>query len=135
MGPLFSLVKYAAAAYLIWRGYCLFMERTAPAEGARSNVAGWRDIGFGALITLANPKAILFYGAIMPTFFDMTSVSAGDFLLLIAIVGATSFLVYGSYIALTHHARRFLTSTRAARRVRQAAGSMLVVSGIVVATR
>ena len=136
MGPLFGIVKYAAAAYLIWRGCRLFLGKGAPvgvAMGATGT--GWRDIGFGALITLGNPKAILFFGAVVPTFFEMPTIGIGDFVVLIAIVGSTSFLVYGGYIGLTDRVRRFVTSTRAVRRLRQATGSMLIVSGVAVATR
>src|SRR5262245_47209087 len=53
IGPLFRLVKYAAAAYLIWRGWRLLAGRES-VVGAVPGTPGtsWRDMGFGVLITL-----------------------------------------------------------------------------------
>jgi threonine/homoserine/homoserine lactone efflux protein len=33
----------------------------------RKGTALWRDVGIGLLVTLGNPKPILFYGALLPT--------------------------------------------------------------------
>ena len=83
MGPMFQIVKYAGAAYLVWRGYRAFVGAEHPmAVEAGANGAVWRDIGLGLLATLGNPKAILFFGAILPTFAGMTRVGFGDFLVL-----------------------------------------------------
>ncbi len=57
MGPRFLLVKYAGAAYLIWRGVQAFTGGEKASAGAGG--AFWRDVGLGLLATLGNPKAIL----------------------------------------------------------------------------
>ena len=44
----------------------------------------WQDIGLGLFATLSNPKAILFFGALMPTLIDMTAVAAVDLFVLSA---------------------------------------------------
>ncbi len=136
MGPMFQAVKYAGAAYLIWRGYRAFVGAEDPvAVEAEAGGALWRDIGLGLLATLGNPKAILFFGAILPTFVDMTRVGFGDFLVLAGIVAAVSYFIYGGCIILADRTRRLMASTKAARRLRQATGTILIGSGIVVATR
>jgi threonine/homoserine/homoserine lactone efflux protein len=136
MAPMLTIVKYAAAAYLIWQGVRLFAAGDPAARGADGRVGvRWTDVGYGSLITLANPKAILFYSAILPSFLDMTEVRAADLPILIAISAASSFTVYGVVVAGAHWLRRHLASTRAARRLRQATGSILICSGVAVAMR
>jgi threonine/homoserine/homoserine lactone efflux protein len=136
MGPMFQVVKYAGAAYLIWRGYRAFVGAdTSNAVEAGAGGAVWRDMGLGLLATLGNPKAILFFGAILPTFVDMTTVGLADFLVLAGIVAGVSYLVYGCCIVLADRTRHLMASTKAAKRLRQATGTILVGSGILVATR
>jgi threonine/homoserine/homoserine lactone efflux protein len=136
MGPMFQVVKYAGAAYLIWRGYQVIVG----AEGKMAVQAGvsgalWRDISLGVLATLGNPKAILFFGAILPTFIDMTAVAVADFLVLAGIVAGVSYLVYGCCIILADRTRHLMASTKAAKRLRKLTGTILIGSGVVVATR
>jgi threonine/homoserine/homoserine lactone efflux protein len=136
MEPLFQIVKYAGAAYLIWRGYRAIVDAGDPvalAIGASGVL--WRDMGLGLLATLGNPKAILFFGAILPTFVDVTSAAIIDFLILAGIVAGVSYLVYGVCIVLASRTRRLIASTKAVRRLRQATGTILIGSGIAVAAR
>lgn len=136
MEPLFQIVKYAGAAYLIWRGYRAIVDAGDPvALAAGASGVLWRDMGFGLLATLGNPKAILFFGAILPTFVDVTSAAIIDFLILAGIVTGVSYLVYGVCIVLANRTRRLIASTKAVRRLRQATGTILIGSGIAVAAR
>jgi threonine/homoserine/homoserine lactone efflux protein len=136
MGPLFQVVKYAGAAYLIWLGYRAFRAASKPIEiQVRRGTALWRDVGIGLLVTLGNPKPILFYGALLPTLLDVRSIGWSDYLIMSGVVVGISYVVYGGYMLLLERTRRFLTSARATRRLNQATGTMLVGSGILVATR
>ena len=136
MGPMFQVVKYAAAAYLIWRGIRLLVapDDAVTVEAERHGNL-WRDAGLGLLATLGNPKAILFFGSLMPTLIDMTAVAAVDFLVLAAIVAGVSFALYGVCVILADRTRPLLTSPKAARRLRKVTGAIFVGSGVVVATR
>jgi threonine/homoserine/homoserine lactone efflux protein len=136
MGPLFQVVKYAGAAYLVWLGYHAITSAARPiAVERQASVTLWRDVGIGLLVTLGNPKPILFYGALLPTFLDMTRIGVADYAVLAAIVVGISYLVYGGYMLLADRTRRLVASTRAIRRLNQATGTMLIGSGVLVATR
>jgi threonine/homoserine/homoserine lactone efflux protein len=136
LGPLFQIVKYAGALYLIWLGVKLILAASKPLTvEASPPVHLGRDVGMGLLVTLGNPKPILFYSALLPTFLDVTAIGIGDFLLLGAVVVAVSFTVYGGYMVLADRSRRMLASTAVVRRLNQATGAVLVGSGIVVASR
>ena len=136
LGPLFQIVKYAGALYLIWLGVKLILAASKPlALEASPPVHPGRDVGMGLLVTLGNPKPILFYSALLPTFLDVTAIGIGDFLLLGAVVVVVSFTVYGGYMVLAERSRRMLASTAMVRRLNQATGAVLVGSGLVVASR
>jgi len=136
MAPLFHAVKYAGAAYLIWLGYGLLIGGARQPPVAPVAVANrWREAGIGLLVTLGNPKPILFYGALMPTFFDMTAVGLRQFGLLAGIVAVVSYVVLGCYALAADRTRRLLWSSRAERRIKRATGLMLIGSGVLVASR
>ena len=136
MGPMFQVVKYAGAAYLVWLGIQAIRAATKPVEiQAIPSAPLLKDVGLGLVVTLGNPKPILFYGALLPNFLDLSSVTSGDFTILMAVVVAVSFVVYSGYMLVIERARRLLNSTRAVKRLNQATGVMLIGSGLAVASR
>ena len=136
LGPLFQIVKYAGAAYLLWLGYRTFRDSATPLIVAPKSGKGLvKDIGLGFLVTLGNPKAILFYSALLPTFLDMTRIGFGDYVSLAGIVVVISYLVYGGYIFLAERSRRLLSSTSASRLFNRLTGSVLIGAGVAVAAR
>lgn len=136
LGPMFQIVKYAGAAYLIWLGVHAIRAARAPIHlSATRRGSLCRDVGMGLLVTLGNPKPILFYGALLPTFLDLSSATTADFLVMMTVVVVVSFVVYGAYIVMVERARRLLATTRMEQRLNQASGIMLVGSGVVVASR
>jgi threonine/homoserine/homoserine lactone efflux protein len=136
LGPLFQVIKYAGAAYLVWLGYRAFRSSAAPLVVAPRSGAGIiKDVGLGLLVTLGNPKAILFYSALLPTFLDMTEIRFADFMVLAGIVVVVSYAVYGTYILAAERSRRVLSSGAASRFFNRLTGSILIGAGVAVATR
>ena len=136
MGPFFQIVKYAGAGYLLWLGCRAFRSSVSPLMVApRSGRGLVKDVGLGFLVTLGNPKAILFYSALLPTFLDMTAITFADFLALAGIVVVVSYVVYGGYIFLAERSRRLLASSSASRLFNRLTGSILVGAGVAVAAR
>ncbi len=140
MGELFIVVKIVGAAYLVWLGWKLWTAApidpasTPPAEAAPSRETS-KNVLAGLAITLGNPKAIIFYAAFLPSFVDLTQVSAADIAIIAAVVVVVLTVTNLSYAALAARARRLLRSRSAMRALNRAAGTMLVGAGIVVATR
>lgn len=136
LGPWFQVVKYAGALYLFWLAYRAFRS-TGNALALRPSAGRGRlkDVGLGFLVTIGNPKAILFYGALLPTFLDMRAIGFGDFIVLCGIVVAVSYAVYGAYILLAERSRRLLSSTGVSRHFNRLSGAVLAAAGIAVAAR
>ena len=136
MGPMFQIVKYVGAAYLIWLGVQALRSPNANVTVDAQQSGGLlKDLGLGLFVTLGNPKPILFYGALLPTFLDLSRISPVDFAILLSVVVVVSVAVYGGYMIMADRARHTLSSTRAAKRLNQATGVMLIGSGLVVASR
>jgi threonine/homoserine/homoserine lactone efflux protein len=67
----FKLVQYGGAAYLGWIGLKLLVARAGSASPIRIEPRHYTKQAF--LITLLNPKAIVFYMAFFPLFIDPTA--------------------------------------------------------------
>lgn len=136
LGPMFQIIKYAGAAYLIWLGIDAIRNARSAIDISRQPSHGLvRDVGLGLVVTLGNPKPIVFYGALLPTFLDLTRTSVGDFAAMMTIVVVVSFAVYSVYMLVVDRARKALTTGRTTERLTQMTGVMLIGSGVAVATR
>jgi threonine/homoserine/homoserine lactone efflux protein len=134
--PAFQVIKYLGALYLIWLGYKALtaQPRELVVEDKRS-VSALREMALGLVVTLGNPKPILFYGALMPTFLDMNTIRLTDGVVLAAVVAIVSYVVLGGYALVADRSRRLLTSAKAVKRLSQSTGVVMIGAGITVATR
>lgn len=136
LGPMFQVVKYAAALYLIWLGVKSLRSAGKPMMISPASAATHlKDVGLGAIVTLGNPKAILFYSAFLPTFFDVSKIGVIDYLAICAVIIIVSAIVYGTYIVMADKSRSFLTSGRLQKRLNQTTGIVFIGSGAAIALR
>ncbi|MDY0908349.1 LysE family translocator [Microbacterium sp. CFBP9034] len=71
---LFTIVKVAGAAYLMYLGIQAIRHRYRAAEEATGTVAprsAWRQLGEGFIVGVTNPKTIAFFVAVLPQFVDL----------------------------------------------------------------
>ncbi len=133
---LFTLIRWAGAAYLIYLGYKLFTALPADTTSATSQRRGaMREFIQGFLISASNPKVILFYIAFLPTFMDLTVLTQRDILLamgltLLALMLGLMLIAFGA-----HWASAKLRSPKAVRRLNQGAGGIMVGAGVFLAAR
>ena len=126
----FHVVQWAGAAYLGWIGLRLiFSASSASAAPVRIEPAHYGRQAF--LITLMNPKAIIFYMAFFPLFVDPQHASIGN----LPVHGGTIAVITAVYgLALCAVAQRLvaLISQRRglARWLERAAGICLVAFGL-----
>src|SRR6202042_3723350 len=130
MGYWFDWVRFAGAAYLVWLGIKLIRE---PVEGVNADAppppprGGFFLQGF--LVLLSNPKVLVFFGAFIPQFVDMSR----DHVSQVALLGAT-FMVSAAvtdaiYALLAGRARSFF-SARRTRLLSRASGGFMIGGGI-----
>lgn len=129
LGGLFIILKYLGAAYLIWLAISIWREPIeANQETIQVNPGSALLSGF--IITLGNPKAILFYVGFFPAFLDMSVISASD----IAIVYGITILTVGGvtlgYAFLASRAARLFMEGKLRKRFNFAAGGIMAGSGV-----
>jgi threonine/homoserine/homoserine lactone efflux protein len=128
-GYWFDWVRFAGAGYLVWLGVRLIR---SPVEGVESNAPPPPRGGFylqGLLVTLSNPKVLVFFGAFIPQFMDMSR----DHLSQVALLGVT-FMITGAitdtiYAVLAGRAQLFF-SARRTRLLSRISGGFMIGGGI-----
>jgi homoserine/homoserine lactone efflux protein len=110
----FVALRWLGIAYLAYVGVRALLDRGS-AYQMEAGRADRRAFRLGLTTQLANPKVILFFGALLPQFVDPSRPAAPQFAVLGATFVASDFLVFAGYGALAHRARRLLKDPRAAR--------------------
>ena len=137
LGNLFFIVKICGGAYLIWLGVRIWFEKPRPVT-PNQNVnthSRWGNFATGLVITLSNPKVILFYCGFLPTFLDLSALTLIDLVIVVTIITIVLGCVLGTYAFLASRARRLFTNQQALRRLNRAAGGVMVATGIAIAVR
>ncbi len=137
LGDLFFIVKICGGAYLIFLGIRIWMREPALASNENQNRSGtlWGNFVSGLIITLSNPKVILFYCGFLPTFLDLSVLTLSDLALVVGIITFILACVLSTYALLASRARSMFTNLKAARRLNRAAGGVMIATGVVIATR
>jgi threonine/homoserine/homoserine lactone efflux protein len=133
--PVFLIVKYCGAAYLLFLAWKLWRDSGAPVKAEPVRGEGRQLFGAALLLSLGNPKIMLFYLALMPTLIDLTRLTAADMAELAAIVATVVSAVLAGYVVLATHARRMFTSPRALRTVHRMAGLAMAGAAAAIVAR
>ncbi|MCS6759190.1 MAG: LysE family translocator [Candidatus Devosia euplotis] len=113
MGRAFDWIKLIGAAYLVWLGYQMRRSNgelgAAPAERTKSHATMALE---GFLVIPFNPKALIFLGAFLSQFIDVTQPTFPQ----VMVLGLLSMLVAGStdaiYAIVAGRARGLLSPAR-----------------------
>ena len=131
----FKLVQYLGAAYLGWIGLRLIFARPGSASPIRMEPRHYARQAF--VITLLNPKAIVFYMAFFPLFIDPAHHRGGITFAVMALTIAAITAVY--CLSLCAFAQAITERLRAHRRLsrlmERAAGVFLVAFGLRLGTQ
>src|ERR1700722_19917000 len=129
MGYWFDWVRFAGAAYLVWLGIKLIR---SPVEGVEAIAPPPPRGGFflqGFLVALSNPKLLVFFGAFIPQFVDMSR----DHFSQVALLGVTFMFFAGltgaAYGLLAGRVRSFF-SARRTRLLSRVSGGAMIGGGI-----
>ncbi len=130
---LFAAVQWLGAAYLAWLGWRML--RAKPGEGPVLQIRPRQYFQQALLITLLNPKAIVFYMAFFPLFVDPARHQGLFTFAMMALTIALLTLAYGLIVTgLTLRlAERLRSQPRIGRWLEKLAGTVLIGFGIKLA--
>jgi len=133
---LYQALRWTGVAYLLylaWKLWTAPAERVAVQEDPRQH--GWRAFVASLMLTLANPKAILFFLALLPTVVDLATMNALTFVEISLSMALIMPVVMFSYVFLAARARQLFTTPSAVRRLNRGSGVAMASAAVVVATR
>lgn len=135
--PLLLALKYAGAVYLIYLAYRLWTAPTRlPDETPMRLPQTPSRLFLGSLVlTLGNPKPMIFFLALLPSVVDLSSLSLMSYLQIALAIIVILPLVLGSYVLAASQARRFFRSTRAVRMVNRGSATAMAGAAAVVVTQ
>ena len=130
---LFFLIKWLGAAYLVYLGLRSFFA-TEPVialpEGQADSRSGPRILRDGFLLQAANPKALLFFTAILPQFIDAHHNVAFQILILGISSILVEFVILFIYGQLAGRALAAARNPRFEKITNRVAGSLLIGAGV-----
>ncbi|KKB12944.1 hypothetical protein VE25_04700 [Devosia geojensis] len=132
-GPVFTIIRWAGAAYLLYIAWQFWTARPGSERLKPKSEPGWKTFLAGLSLTLGNPKTIVFYLAILPTVIPLDRMNPVAFAELTAIVVVVLLAIGCGYAWLAATAREMLKSPRALGRLNKTAGAMMATAaGLVV---
>ena len=130
---LFFLIKWLGAAYLVYLGIGSFLGKSSvmslPEAGADSR-SGVRILRDGFFLQGANPKALLFFTAILPQFIDTRHNIAFQILVLGISSIVVEFAILFTYGQLAGRILATARSPRFEKVTNRIAGSLLIGAGV-----
>lgn len=133
--PVFFILKYLGAAYLLYLAWKLWSAPVAVDAAEPVRGQGVKLFGGGLLVTMSNPKTMLFYLAVVPALIDLPGLSAMGMVEIAATIAVVFAVVFFGLVALAAQVRRLFTSPRAVRIVNRTSGVAMAGAAAALAVR
>jgi len=126
----FTIIKLAGAAYLAWIGWKMFTSMGHIDLSQRAEKLPLRRyVVQGAVVNFSNPKTILFLGAFLPQFIDMSRAAFPQIMVLGLIVIAVAAATDSFYAVLAGRMGSVLTAARV-RAMNRVSGVILMCGAV-----
>ena len=132
---MFVVIKYGGALYLVYLGVRTMRGSggaLAPRPMAGATGTGWRMLVRGVALQAANPKALLFFVALLPQFVNAREAAAPQFVILGVTDVAVEFVVLELYGYGASRAATLSNSPRFVNATNRLSGGMLVLAGTAI---
>ena len=137
LGAAFIVIKLGAVAYLLYLAWKLWTAPVAAGLQADAPFSGPGGAGIltGFLVSVSNPKALVFFSAVVPSILPLEHLSLGDFALLILASSLTFIVVFGAWAVLAVQARVVLGKAANRLAVNRSSAVLIAGSAVAVAAR
>ncbi|MFL9957952.1 LysE family translocator [Paraburkholderia nemoris] len=135
-GMVFIVLKFAGVAYLLFLAWKMWR---APADVQGSDLPSgqspWRMFIAGLLVTLGNPKIMMFYLALLPTIIDLSRIGTVAWFELTLTMLIVLMAVDFGWALLASRARKLLNTRRAVKFTNRASATVMAGVAAAIATR
>ena len=129
-------IKWAGVVYLCWLAVEFWKSGTEFGEMKLDKASSGKNAFIsGILVTLGNPKSVLFYISIMPTIVDLRSITRVDRLVLLAITGTILLTAQLPFAVAAARTRHFFRSPQRLRLMNRSAAVCMGGAAAAVALR
>lgn len=133
---LFTMVKWAGAAYLLWLGVQLWRAPITQAANGLPSIAPMRAsrrFALGFFTNVTNPKGIVFLVAVLPQFMNPNTPNLGwEVTVLAATMVGVDVVVMHAYAGLAARLAGFFKNPKAMRMQNRLFGGVLIAAGAAV---
>lgn len=135
-GDVFVVVRYAGAAYLLYMAYKMWTKpTTAEVIAERTKDSALRTFLSTFLLTIGNPKVIVFYLALLPTIIDLSSMTVRDFIPIALVTLVVLLVVPLAYALAASKARALFRSPGAVKAIDRTAGAVMAGAAVYAVVR
>ena len=126
----FEWLRWAGAAYLVYLGIKQWRGANEPPEFDTSSVSKTNLFVQGLVITIPNPKSLIFIAAFLPQFIDAARPLGLQFIFIVPTFLVITFTVTSVWALVAGNVRGFLQSQRAFKSVLRTAGGLMIIAGV-----
>ena len=136
-GTAFLVIKWIGVAYLIYLAWKLWTTGiiSTKVEAIHKRPSFFASFIAGLLVTLGNPKVMIFYLAITPTIIDLKTVTVIDGAILMALTALVLLIVLVPYLLLAARARGLFAQPKALKRINRIASGFLGGAAVAIALK
>ena len=136
-GTLFSIIKWVGVVYLFYLGLSAMRSKasalTVSGDAAHA-VSGMRAFWQAVVVELSNPKALLYFVALLPQFIDPAKPVGLQMLVFGVTCIGLDVVVYTLYAWVGSKTQRFTANARFVKASNRASGGLLMIAGAMMAT-
>jgi homoserine/homoserine lactone efflux protein len=127
----FTLVKWLGVGYLIYLGIVTWRSEPRTFQREDDGAASVKQVFLhGFLVSITNPKGIIFYAAILPQFIDVSRPPAIQYAIFAATTLAVDLVMMAGYTALAAKVLKVMRDPSRLRWINRGLGSAFVAAGM-----
>ena len=126
----FEWLRWAGAAYLVYLGIKQWRSASEPQDFDTLPVSRTNLFVQGLIVTIPNPKSLIFIAAFLPQFIDAARPLGLQFTLIVPTFLLITFTVTAVWALIAGKVRGFLQSRRASQSVLRTAGGLMILAGV-----
>ena len=126
----FEWIRWAGAAYLVYLGIKQWQSASEPPEVDTSSISKTNLLVQGLVITIPNPKSLIFIAAFLPQFIDTARPLELQFTIIVPTFLVITYTVTSLWALIAGKVHGVLQSQRAFKPVSKAAGGLMIAAGV-----
>lgn len=126
----FEWLRWVGAAYLIYLGIKQWRSASEPLEIDTSSVSKRNLLVQGIVVTIPNPKSLIFIAAFLPQFIDTARPLGVQFAFIVPTFLLITFIVTSVWALAAGNVSIFLKSQRAFQSAMRTAGGLMIMAGM-----